>query len=96
MLACFGSEEQWQIFLDDLSYIAILTLGTLTLAVITEDPPDDCYLECAVEGDDAQMAAFGFWVFYSNTKKSFPQRFASKRGTIGGRSLFRIFICMYL
>ena len=96
MLTCFGSEEQLQIFLDDLSYIAILTLSTLPLAVITEDPPNDYYLECTVEGDDAQMAAFGFWVFYSNTKKVFHKDLPTRGGTIGGRSLFRIFICMYL
>jgi hypothetical protein len=96
MLACLWSEEQLQIFLDDLSYIAILTPGTLTLAVITEDPPDDRYLECVVEGDDAQMAAFGFCVFYANTKKVFHKDWPIGGGTIGGRSLFRIFICMYL
>jgi putative PIN family toxin of toxin-antitoxin system len=45
------SEEQLQAFLDGLAHIAILTPGTLTLAVITDDPPDDRYLECAVEGE---------------------------------------------
>ena len=45
------SEEQLQAFLDDLGHLAILTPGRLTLAVITEDPPDDRYLECAVEGE---------------------------------------------
>ena len=45
------SEEQLQAFLDDLAHIAILTPGILTLAVITEAPLDDRYLECAVEGE---------------------------------------------
>jgi Predicted nucleic acid-binding protein, contains PIN domain len=40
-----------QAFLGDLAHIAIMTPGILTLTVITEDPPDDRYLECAVEGE---------------------------------------------
>ena len=44
------SEEQLQAFLDNLAAIAILTPGALTLTVITDDPPDNRYLECAVEG----------------------------------------------
>ncbi len=51
------SEEQLQAFLDDLAHIAILTPGTLTLAVITDDPPDDRYLECAVEGEAAYIVS---------------------------------------
>jgi uncharacterized protein len=51
------SEEQLQAFLDNLSHIAILTPGVLTLAVITEDPPDDRYLECAVEGEAAYIVS---------------------------------------
>ena len=54
------------------------------------------YFWSAVEGDDAQMAAFGFCVLYSNTKKVFHKDWPLGGGTIGGRSLFRIFICMYL
>lgn len=45
------SREQLHTFLDDLAHIAIPTPGELTLAVITNDPPDNRYLECAVEGD---------------------------------------------
>jgi uncharacterized protein len=44
------SEEQLQAFLENLAHVAILTPGTLTLTVIRDDPPDDRYLECAVEG----------------------------------------------
>ena len=51
------SEEQLQAFLDNLAHIAILTPGVLTLAVITEDPPDDRYLECAVEGEAAYIVS---------------------------------------
>ena len=51
------SEERLQAFLDDLAHMAILTPGELTLAVITEDPPDDRYLECAVEGDAAYLVS---------------------------------------
>jgi uncharacterized protein len=46
-----------QTFLDTLSHIAILTPGILTLTVITEDPPDDRYLECAVEGEAAYIVS---------------------------------------
>jgi len=51
------SEEQLQAFLNNLAHIAILTPGVLTLAVITEDPPDDRYLECAVEGEAAYIVS---------------------------------------
>jgi uncharacterized protein len=51
------SEEQLQAFLDSLAHIAILTPGTLTLVVITEDPRDDRYLECAVEGEAAYIVS---------------------------------------
>ncbi|MBI4532240.1 MAG: putative toxin-antitoxin system toxin component, PIN family, partial [Candidatus Latescibacteria bacterium] len=44
------SEERIQLFLEDLVHVAILTPGKLQLTVITEDPPDNRYLECAVEG----------------------------------------------
>lgn len=45
------SEEQLRTFLDDLAHIAIPTPGELTLAAIPNDPPDNRYLECAVEGE---------------------------------------------
>jgi putative PIN family toxin of toxin-antitoxin system len=51
------SEGQLQAFLDGLAHVAIRTPGTLTLAVITEDPPDDRYLECAVEGEAAYIVS---------------------------------------
>jgi putative PIN family toxin of toxin-antitoxin system len=51
------SEEQLQTFLDNLSHIAILTPGTLTLDVITDDPPDNRYLEAAVEGEAAYIVS---------------------------------------
>lgn len=44
-------EERVQMFLADLASLAILTPGELKLTVIEEDPPDDRYLECAVEGE---------------------------------------------
>ena len=50
-------EERLQAFLDDLAYVAILTPGELTLAVITNDPPDNRYLECAVEGEAAYIVS---------------------------------------
>jgi uncharacterized protein len=51
------SEEQLQAFLDDLARIAIMTSSILTLTVITEDPPDNRYLECAVEGEAAYIVS---------------------------------------
>ncbi len=37
-------------FLDSLSQVAFLTPGTLRLREVRDDPDDDRYLECAVEG----------------------------------------------
>jgi uncharacterized protein len=37
-------------FLEAIAGFATLTLGVLRLQVITNDPDDDKYLECAVEG----------------------------------------------
>jgi putative PIN family toxin of toxin-antitoxin system len=45
------SEEQLQGFLEDLAHLAIMTPGAAYLKVIAEDPPDDRYLECAIEGE---------------------------------------------
>jgi putative PIN family toxin of toxin-antitoxin system len=44
------SEEQLQAFLDDLARLTIRTPGALMLTVIADDPPDNRYLEWAVEG----------------------------------------------
>jgi len=51
------SEERLQIFLDDLAHIAIPTPGGLTLTVITDDPSDNRYLECAVKGEAAYIVS---------------------------------------
>ena len=45
------SDERLQGFIEDLAHLAIMTPGTVRFAVIAEDPPDDRYLECAVEGE---------------------------------------------
>ncbi len=45
------SEERLQGFLEGLAHLAIMTPGAAHLAVIAEDPPDDRYLECAIEGE---------------------------------------------
>jgi len=45
------SEEKLRTFVDDLAHLGILTPGKLKLTVIRADPPDDRYLECAVEGE---------------------------------------------
>ena len=45
------STDAIRLFIEDLAHLAILTPGALTLRVITEDPADNRYLECAVEGE---------------------------------------------
>ena len=45
------SEEELLVFLEDLARLAIFTPGKLKLSVIKDDPDDDRYLECAVEGE---------------------------------------------
>ena len=44
-------QERIRLFMEDLAHLAILTPGERTLDVIAEDPSDNRYLECAVEGD---------------------------------------------
>jgi uncharacterized protein len=44
------SEEQMRTFIDLLASQARITPGALTLTVIEDDPADNRYLECAVEG----------------------------------------------
>ena len=45
------SKEQVQLFLALLADIAIRTPGELELSIIADDPADNRYLECAVEGN---------------------------------------------
>lgn len=44
------TDAQLQVFLEDLTRLTILTPGKLRLSVIAEDPSDNRYIECAVEG----------------------------------------------
>ncbi|HEX9868083.1 MAG TPA: putative toxin-antitoxin system toxin component, PIN family [Candidatus Tectomicrobia bacterium] len=43
--------EGLRLFIEDLAHLAILTPGKLELHGIAEDPSDNRYLECAIEGD---------------------------------------------
>lgn len=45
------SEERLRGFIGDLAHLAIMTPGAVYLTVIAEDPSDDRYLECAIEGE---------------------------------------------
>lgn len=45
------SEERLRGFMEDLAHLSIVTPGALKLRVIVEDPLDDRYLECAIEGE---------------------------------------------
>jgi putative PIN family toxin of toxin-antitoxin system len=51
------SEERLRSWLEDLARLALMTPGILTLAVIQDDPPDNRYLECAVEGEAAYLVS---------------------------------------
>ena len=46
-----ASKSQLQAFIEDIFYLACSIPGALTLAVIQDDPADNRYLECAVEGE---------------------------------------------
>jgi uncharacterized protein len=45
------TEERLRTWLEDLAHLALMTPGTLSIAVIQDDPSDNRYLECAVEGE---------------------------------------------
>ena len=49
------SEDRIKMFIEDLAGLASLTPGMLNLSVIEEDPSDNRYLECAVEGKAAYI-----------------------------------------
>jgi putative PIN family toxin of toxin-antitoxin system len=49
------SEERLRTWLEDLAHLALMMPGILTLAAIQEDPSDNRYLECAVEGEAAYL-----------------------------------------
>ena len=51
------SEEQLRQWLEDFAHLALMTPGTLSLAVIQEDAADNRYLECAVEGAAAYLVS---------------------------------------
>jgi uncharacterized protein len=46
-----ASKSQLQAFIEDIFYLAFSIPGALTLTVIQDDPADNRYLECAVEGE---------------------------------------------
>lgn len=50
-------DDRLQTWLEDLAHLAVMTPGNLTLAVIEDDPPDNRYLECAVEGEAAYLVS---------------------------------------
>lgn len=43
-------EERISLFIEDLAHLAILAPSKRKLTVITDDPSDNRYLECAIEG----------------------------------------------
>jgi putative PIN family toxin of toxin-antitoxin system len=51
------TEECLRTWLEDLAHLAMMTPGTLTIAVIQDDPSDNRYLECAVEGEAAYLVS---------------------------------------
>lgn len=46
-----SSDAQVTEFVEDLTSLAIVVPGELSFAVVVEDPSEDRYLECAVEGE---------------------------------------------
>jgi uncharacterized protein len=51
------SEERLRQWLEDFAHLALMTPGTLSLAIIQEDSADNRYLECAVEGAAAYLVS---------------------------------------
>ncbi len=51
------SEERLRQWLEDFAHLALMTPGTLSLGIIQEDPADNWYLECAVEGAAAYLVS---------------------------------------
>jgi uncharacterized protein len=51
------SEERLRLWLEDFAHLALMTPGTLSLGIIQEDPTDNRYLECAVEGAAAYIVS---------------------------------------
>ena len=45
------SKEKIRLFIEDLAHLTIPTPGERRLNVIAEDPSDNRYLECAIEGE---------------------------------------------
>jgi uncharacterized protein len=45
------STQRIEAYLEDLAALSILTPGKLTLSIVKEDPSDNRYLECAIEGE---------------------------------------------
>lgn len=45
------TEEQIQVFVEYLARLAILTSGERMVKVISEDPSDNRYIECAIQGE---------------------------------------------
>ena len=53
--------EQMQIFVEDLGHLAIPTPGERRLNVIAEDPSDNRYLECAIDGEAEYIVNYREW-----------------------------------
>lgn len=51
------SEERLRLWLEDFAHLALMTPETPSLAIIQDDPPDNRYLECAVEGAAAYIVS---------------------------------------
>jgi putative PIN family toxin of toxin-antitoxin system len=51
------TEERLRTWLEDLAHLGLMMPGTLTVAVIQDDPSDNRYLECAVEGEATYLVS---------------------------------------
>jgi predicted nucleic acid-binding protein len=45
------SAQQIEAYLENRDALSIVTPGELTLSIVREDPSDNRYLECAIEGE---------------------------------------------
>lgn len=86
------SRKQIQAFVRDFADFAVLTPGEVALSVIRDDPDDDRYLECAVEGHaehivsgDQHLLALGAYEGITIvTPRTLPGRFAGNASAIEG------------
>ncbi len=72
------SRKEIRVFVRDLGDLAVQTPGRIELSVIREDPDDDRYLECAVEGLAEYIVSGDRHLLALGTAPSFSGRLANR------------------